>query len=131
LGQLSDIATQQTLRHRGRLIRSDGTGILATFDAPGRAIRCAAAVRDAAVGCGVQFRAGIHTGEVDLVAAGVDGVSVELARDIAAVAQWAEILVSRTVKDLVAGSGIEFADRGSHDLRGQPDAMPLHAVGRP
>jgi DNA-binding SARP family transcriptional activator/pimeloyl-ACP methyl ester carboxylesterase len=130
LGQLCDIAIQQTRRQRGRLIRSDGTGILATFDVPGRAIRCAAAVRDAAAGCGLQFRAGIHTGEVDLVADGVDGVSVEHARDIAALAQWAEILVSRTVKDLVAGSGIEFADRGSHDLGGQSDARPLYAVGR-
>src|SRR5579859_6516389 len=92
--------------HRGRLISGDGEGILATFDAPGQAIRCAAAVLRDAAADGIQIRAGIHTGEVDLVGEGIAGLSVRITDRVAALARPAEILVSRTVRDLVTGSGI-------------------------
>jgi DNA-binding SARP family transcriptional activator/pimeloyl-ACP methyl ester carboxylesterase len=114
--------------HRGRLIRTTADGILATFDAPGQAIRCAAAVRDDAAAAGIPVRAGIHTGEVDLVGEEIAGLSVQITDQVAALARPAEILVSRTVKDLVAGSGITFAERGSHALNGPPDEWPLFAV---
>jgi hypothetical protein len=114
--------------YRGRLIRTTADCILATFDAPGQAIRCAAAVRDGAAAAGIQIRAGIHTGEVDLVGEDIAGTSVQITDRVAALARPAEILVSRTVKDLVAGSGITFAERGSHALNGPPDEWPLFAV---
>jgi pimeloyl-ACP methyl ester carboxylesterase len=114
--------------HRGRLIRTTADGILATFDAPGQAIRCAAAVRDDAAAAGSQVRAGIHTGEVDLVGEDIVGPSVQITARVAALARPAEILVSRTVKDLVTGSGIIFAERGSYALNGPPDEWSLFAV---
>ena len=114
--------------YRGRLIRTTADGILATFDAPGQAIRCAAAFREEAAAAGIQIRAGIHTGEVDLVGEDIAGTSVQITDRIAALARPAEILVSRTVKDLVAGSGITFAERGSHALNGPSDEWPLFAV---
>ena len=114
--------------HRGRLIRASGEGILATFDAPGQAIRCAAAVRDAAAAAGSQVRAGIHTGEVDLVGEDIAGPTVQITARVAALARPAEILVSRTVKDLVTGSGISFAERGSYALAEPPDEWSLFAV---
>ena len=124
-----DEETRELIRgHRGRLIRATANGILATFDAPGQAIRCAAAAREGAAAAGIQIRAGIHTGEVDLVGEDIAGLSVQITDRVASLAQQAEILVSRTVKDLVAGSGITFAERGSHALNGQPDEWPLFAV---
>jgi DNA-binding SARP family transcriptional activator/pimeloyl-ACP methyl ester carboxylesterase len=114
--------------YRGRLIRTAANGILATFDAPGQAIRCAAAVRDDAAAAGIGVQAGIHTGEVDLVGEDIAGLSVQITDRVAELARPAEILVSRTVKDLVAGSGITFAERGSHALNGPPDEWPLFAV---
>jgi hypothetical protein len=114
--------------HRGRLIRTTADGILATFDAPGQAIRCAAAVREGAAAAGIQIRAGIHTGEVDLVGEDIAGLSVQITDRVAALARPAEILVSRTVKDLVTGSGITFAERGSHALNGTSDEWSLFAV---
>jgi DNA-binding SARP family transcriptional activator/pimeloyl-ACP methyl ester carboxylesterase len=114
--------------YRGRPIRTTADCILATFDAPGQAIRCAAAVRDGAAAAGIQIQAGIHTGEVDLVGEDIAGTSVQITGRVAALARPAEILVSRTVKDLVAGSGITFAERGSHALNGPADEWPLFAV---
>jgi DNA-binding SARP family transcriptional activator/pimeloyl-ACP methyl ester carboxylesterase len=113
---------------RGRLINSTGDGILATFDGPGRAIRCAAAVRDDAAALGIPIRAAVHTGEVEFLGGDVIGMSVQIAAQVAALAQPAEILVSRTVKELVAGSGICFADRGNHELSGISAEWPLFAV---
>jgi class 3 adenylate cyclase len=105
---------------------------MATFDAPGRAIRCAAAIRQDAAARGIQVRAGIHTGEVDLTGDDITGTSMRITYSIAALAQPAEILVSRTVKDLVAGSGISFTSRGYHRLTGLPDEQwPLFAVTGP
>jgi DNA-binding SARP family transcriptional activator/pimeloyl-ACP methyl ester carboxylesterase len=114
--------------YRGRLIENSQAGLLATFAAPGQAIRCAAALRDEAAGRGVQIRAGIHAGEVDLAGDELDSPSVRIARCLAALAQPAEILVSRAVKDLVLGTGIAFADRGPHELSGVPDQWQLFAV---
>ena len=114
--------------YRGRLIGTTADGILATFDAPGQAIRCAAVVRERAAAAGIGIQAGIHTGEVDLVGEDITGLSVQIADRVAALARPAEILVSRTVKDLVAGTGITFAERGSHALNGPPDEWPLFAV---
>ena len=114
--------------HRGRLIRTGADGILATFDAPGQAIRCAAAVRDDAAAAGIGIRAGIHTGEVDLVGEDIAGLPVQITDKVAALAGPKEILVSRTVKDLVTGSGITFAERGSYVLSRPPDELPLFAV---
>ena len=101
---------------------------MATFDAPGQAIHCAAAIRDDAIAAGIQVRAGIHTGEVALAGEDIAGPSVQIADRVAALAQPAEILVSRTVKDLVTGSGIVFAERGSYPLNGPADEWPLFAV---
>jgi len=114
--------------HRGRLIRNRADGLLATFDAPGQAIRCAAAVLAHGAAAGIQVRAGIHTGEVDLVGEDIEGASVQITDRVAALARPAEILVSRTVKDLVTGAGITFAERGSHVLNGPSDEWPLFAV---
>jgi DNA-binding SARP family transcriptional activator/pimeloyl-ACP methyl ester carboxylesterase len=114
--------------HRGRLISTTAEGMLATFDAPGRAIRCAAAVREGAAAAGIQIRAGIHTGEIDLLGDDIAGASVQIADRVAALARPAEILVSRTVKDLVTGAGITFAERGSHVLNGPSEEWPLFAV---
>ena len=114
--------------HRGRLIKTTADSLLATFDAPGQAIRCAAAVLDDAAALGIQIRAGIHTGEVDLVGDDITGTSVQITNRVAALAGPAEILVSRTVKDLVTGSGISFTERGSHELSGAGDQWPLFAV---
>jgi class 3 adenylate cyclase len=110
------------------LIKSGQETILAIFEAPGQAIRCAAAAGDHAAALGIQIRPGIHTGEVDLVGEDIAGPSVRITARVAALARPAEILVSRTVKDLVTGSGIIFAERGSYALNGPPDEWSLFAV---
>ena len=120
--------SQQVRSHRGRLRESTARSILATFDAPGEAIRSAVAIRDDAARHGIQLRAGIHTGEVDLVSDEIRGICVDIVRRVTAWAQPAEILVSRTVKDLVVGSGVSFAGRGSHELTGTADRWPVFAV---
>jgi DNA-binding SARP family transcriptional activator/pimeloyl-ACP methyl ester carboxylesterase len=130
-GQLdvrSAAISQRVRSHGGRLHESTAQSILATFDAPGQAIRSAAALRDDASAHGIQLRAGIHTGEVELVGGDIRGISADIARRVTARAQPAEILVSRTVKDLVVGSGVSFAGRGSHELIGTADRWPLFAV---
>jgi DNA-binding SARP family transcriptional activator/pimeloyl-ACP methyl ester carboxylesterase len=124
-----DKTARQLVRcHRGRLISATADSILATFDAPGQAIRCAAAARDDAPAFGVAIRAGIHTGEVDLVGDDIAGTSVQATDRVTALARPAEILVSGTVKDLVNGSGISFAERDRQELSGGPDQSPLFAV---
>jgi DNA-binding SARP family transcriptional activator/pimeloyl-ACP methyl ester carboxylesterase len=122
------IASSRVRSHSGVVRSSNGERILATFDAPGQAIRCAAAIREDAATTGMRFRAGIHTGEVGLAGDGIAGLSVEIADRVAANAQPAEILVSRAVKDLVVGSGISFAERGSYALAANDDRLPLFAV---
>jgi class 3 adenylate cyclase len=115
-------------RHQGRLVKSTGDGLLATFDGPARAVRCACAIRDAVVPLGIEIRAGLHTGEIELLGDDVTGVAVNTGARVMSVATPGEVLVSRTVTDLVAGSGLSFAERGEHELKGVPGRWQLYAV---
>jgi DNA-binding SARP family transcriptional activator/pimeloyl-ACP methyl ester carboxylesterase len=122
-------AAEERIRsHRGRLITSSEASVLATFEVPGQAIRCAAALCGDAATAGTPVRAGIHTGEVDLVGADVAGLSVQITRRVTALAQPGEILVTRTVKDLVVGSGICFSERSAHQLTGTSDEWQVFAL---
>jgi class 3 adenylate cyclase len=122
--------TREELRHHGGTpVKSIGDGFLATFDGPARGIRCAQALTAAAHGQGVKIRAGLHTGECELLGDGdVGGIAVHIAARVSALAEADEVLVSRTVRDLVAGSGIQFEDRGRHVLKGVPDEWDLLAA---
>ena len=119
---------RETLReHRGREIDTAGDGFLAAFDGPARAIRCAAAVRERARAQGIDLRAGIHTGECEIIGDKLGGIAVHTGSRVADKAEPGEILVSQTVKDLVAGSGLQFAERGVHSLKGVPGEWRLYA----
>jgi class 3 adenylate cyclase len=113
---------------RGREVKTMGDGFLATFDGPARAIRCAEAIRAAAAELGLDVRIGLHTGEVEVRGDDIGGLAVHIGQRVSALAEPSEILVSSTVKDLVAGSGIEFDPRGEHELKGVPDSWRLFAV---
>jgi class 3 adenylate cyclase len=113
---------------RGREVNTAGDGLLATFDGPNRAIRCACAVRERLRPLGLQVRSGLHTGECELIGEDVGGIAVHIAARVAATAEPDEVLVSSTVRDLVAGSGLRFADRGMHGLKGVPDEWHLFRV---
>ena len=115
-------------RYRGREVKTTGDGFLATFDGPARAIRCALELPAALASLGIEIRAGLHTGEVEVRGEDVGGIAVHIAARVIAAAAPGEILVSRTVSDLVVGSGIEFADRGAHTLKGIPGEWHLFAV---
>jgi class 3 adenylate cyclase len=115
-------------RFRGREVDTAGDGFLATFDGPARAIRCATAIRGAVERLGLTTRAGLHTGECELHGNNVSGLAVHMGARVAALARPGEVLVSSTVKDLVAGSGIEFDDRGVHELKGIPGDWRLYAA---
>jgi pimeloyl-ACP methyl ester carboxylesterase len=114
--------------HRGNEVKTMGDGFLATFDGPARAIRCACAIRDQLSGIGVEVRAGIHTGEVELIGADVAGMAVNIGARVGALAGSGEVLASSTVRELVVGSGIEFDERGTHELKGAPGSWRLFAV---
>jgi class 3 adenylate cyclase len=118
----------EVLRFRGGLVKTTGDGVLATFDGPGRAIRCSWAIRDSARTIGIDVRAGLHTGEIELIGDDVAGIAVHIGARVLAQAGGGEVLVSSTVKDLVAGSGINFSERGEHELKGVPGAWRLFAV---
>ena len=118
----------QLKRFQGREIATTGDGFLATFDAPGRAIHCGKAICDGARGLDLDVRVGLHTGEVEARGADIGGISVHIGARVAAAAEASEVLVSRTVTDLVAGSGIEFNDRGEHELKGVPGTWRLFSV---
>ena len=105
-----------------------GDGFLATFDGPARAIRAATAARDAVRALEVEIRAGLHTGELEVMNGDIGGIAVNIGARVGALAKAGEVLVSRTVTDLVAGSGIEFDDRGTHALKGVPGEWQLYAV---
>jgi class 3 adenylate cyclase len=122
------VVRQQLERFGGSIIATTGDGFLARFDGPARAIRCACAVRDAVNGLGLDVRAGVHTGEVELREGDVAGIGVHIGARIGALAEAGEVLVSRTVVDLVAGSGIEFSDRGEHELKGIRGTWQLFSV---
>jgi class 3 adenylate cyclase len=115
-------------RYRGREVKTLGDGFLATFDGPGRAVRCATDLRDSLRSLGLQVRAGLHTGEVELKGEDISGIAVNIGARVGASAEPGEVLVSQTVKDLVAGSGLDFADRGEHDLKGVPGPWRLWSV---
>jgi class 3 adenylate cyclase len=121
---IDDIVTT----YRGQVQKRLGDGILATFDGPARAVRCAVAIRDALAAHEVVVRAGLHTGEIELRADDVTGMAVHTGARVAALAGVGEVLVSSTVKDLVAGSGISFVERGEHGLKGVPGSWKLFAV---
>jgi class 3 adenylate cyclase len=115
-------------RHRGREVKTIGDGFLATFDGPARGIRCATSAREAVRDLGIEIRAGLHTGEVEVMGDDIAGIAVNIGARVGAAAGPGEVLVSRTVTDLVAGSGIGFADRGVHALKGVPGEWQLYAV---
>jgi class 3 adenylate cyclase len=117
-------------RFRGREVKTLGDGCLATFDGPARAIRCGHAIAQAARSSGLEVRVGLHSGEVELIDDDVGGIAVHIAARLGAIAAAGEVLVSSTVKDLVAGSGIRFEDRGTKRLRGIPDEWRLFAAAR-
>jgi class 3 adenylate cyclase len=122
------LARELVHREGGRLVKTTGDGVLAIFDGPGQAIRCAAALREALRPLGLEIRAGLHTGEVERRGDDVGGIAVHIGARIMGVAAPGEVLVSRTVRDLVAGSGIALEGRGTHALRGVGDEWPLFAL---
>jgi class 3 adenylate cyclase len=115
-------------RFRGRELDTAGDGFFAAFDGPVRAIRCAEAIRTAVGGLGIELRAGLHTGECRVIDGKVGGIAVSIGARITGLAGPSEILVSQTVRDLVAGSGLDFTDRGAHDLKGVPGTWRVYAV---
>jgi pimeloyl-ACP methyl ester carboxylesterase len=122
------LAQQMVEKHRGVLVKNTGDGILATFDGPGRAVRCALAFGTAAQQIGLPLRAGLHTGEIELRGRDIGGIAVHAAARVMAQSQPSEVLVSRVVTDLVAGAGLKFAERGSHELKGLPGRWDLFAA---
>lgn len=119
---------EQLSRFDGREVKTTGDGFLAAFDGPGRAIRCAEAITKGTESLGIPVRTGLHTGECEVRGEDLGGLAVHIAARVGALAGPGEVLVSRTVADLVAGSGIEFHDRGAHELKGVPNTWNLFAV---
>lgn len=117
-------------RFRGRLVKNTGDGCLATFDGSGRAIRCALAISDESQRMGLEIRAGLHTGEIELIEQDIGGLAVHIAARVLVQAQANEVWLSRTVKDLVVGSGFEFSERGDFSLKGIPGEWRLFTVQR-
>lgn len=128
LARHDELAKTQIESHRGRLWKMTGDGVLATFDAPGRAIRCALGLDKALSELGLRMRAGLHTGEVELRGNDVGGIAVHLAARLCTLAGAGEALVSRTVTDLVTGSGIRFRERGVHSLKGVPGEWQVYVA---
>ncbi len=124
------LVRRELTRFRGREIDTAGDGFFATFDGPARAVRCACAISDAVRSLGIEIRAGLHTGECEVMGEKVGGIAVHIGARIAAHAAAGEVLVSNTVKDLVAGSGLSFGDRGAQSLKGVPGDWRLFAVER-
>jgi len=128
IGRHHALVRQALERFRGHEVDTAGDGFLATFDGPARAIRCACEIRDGVRALGLEIRAGLHTGEIELADGGIRGIAVHTAARVAAEASPGEVLVSSTVRDLVAGSGIAFEDRGPHTLKGVPEEWRLFTV---
>jgi class 3 adenylate cyclase len=122
------VVRSQLNRFRGREVNSTGDGFLAMFDGPQRAIRCAMAIRDAVQALGIQVRAGLHTGECEIRGDDIGGIAVHIGARVSALAGPNEVLVSRTLRDLVIGSGLEFEDHGAHQHKGVPGEWQLSAV---
>jgi class 3 adenylate cyclase len=128
LGNYYAAVRKELTAFRGREVKTTGDGLLATFDGPGRAIRCASSIHERVRPLGLQIRSGLHTGECELIGDDVGGIAVHIAARVAATAGPGEVLVSSTVKDLVAGSRLRFADQGTCTLKGVPDEWRLYAV---
>jgi class 3 adenylate cyclase len=128
LDRHDDAVARQLERYKGVAVKHTGDGMAATFDGPARAVTCACAIRDALRGIGLEIRAGLHTGEVERRGEDISGLGVHIAARVASLAGPSEVIVSRTVTDLVVGSGIEFDDRGAHELKGVPGEWQLFAV---
>jgi class 3 adenylate cyclase len=128
LDRHDDMVRQQLLRFRGQEVKNLGDGFMATFDGPARAVRCAASISASVRPLGIAVRSGLHTGEVELKRDDVAGIAVHIAARVAAEAQAGETVVSSTVRDLVAGSGLRFQDRGIRALKGLPEEVHLYRV---
>jgi class 3 adenylate cyclase len=124
-----DLRSQQLItRFGGQFVKHTGDGVMATFDGPARAVQCAQNIRDTLAGSGLPIRAGLHTGEVERRSDDLGGIAVHIAARVAALAGEGEVLVSRTVRDLVVGSGLDFEDRGAHELKGVPEDWQIYAA---
>jgi class 3 adenylate cyclase len=128
LARHDELARREIERHRGRYIDSTGDGLLATFDGPARAVRCAQALAAAVGELGLDVRAGCHTGEIELAGDRIRGLAVHIGARVGSLARAGEVLVSSTVKDLTAGSGLQYEDAGEHELKGVPDQWHLYRV---
>ena len=128
LDRHDDTVRQQLARFRGQEVKNLGDGFMATFDGPARAVRCAASICESVRPLGISIRSGLHTGEVELKRDDVAGIAVHIAARVAAEAEAGETVVSSTVRDLVAGSGLRFRDRGIRALKGLPEAVHLYSV---
>jgi class 3 adenylate cyclase len=128
LDRFEDTVRRSLVTHRGELVSRAGDGILATFDGPARAVRCAGDIRDAVRRAGLDVRCGLHTGEVTRRNGDVAGIAVHIGARVSSAAAPGEVLVTRTVRDLVAGSGIVFDERGEHSLKGVPESWELYAA---
>jgi class 3 adenylate cyclase len=124
------LVRREISRHRGHEVRTMGDGFLATFDGPARSIRCALAINEGVEALGLQVRAGLHTGEVEMADDDLSGIAVHIASRVATMAKPGQVLVSNTVRDLVAGSNIRFHDEGSHSLKGLTESVRLFAAER-
>jgi class 3 adenylate cyclase len=122
------VVRSQLSRYRGREVNTAGDSFLATFDGPQRAIRCAMSIRDAVRPLGIEVRAGLHTGECELRADDIGGIAVHIGARVCRLAQASEVLVSGTLRDLVIGSGLQFDERGVHELKGVPGEWRLFAL---
>jgi class 3 adenylate cyclase len=131
LGNHHFLVRKELARFRGREVDTAGDGFLATFDGPARAVRCACNIRDSVHQLGIEIRAGLHTGEVELMGDKIGGVAVHIGARVSAAARANEVLVSSTIKDLVVGSGLRFIDRGTQVLKGVPDEWRLFEVMQP
>jgi class 3 adenylate cyclase len=130
LRQHHEYVRRQLAVHQGIERDTAGDGFFVTFDGPARGVRCALAIGSTLRELGLEIRAGVHTGEVELTHEGVGGIAVHIGARVAAIAGASEVLVSSTVKDLVAGSGLTFEDAGEHELKGVPDRWHLYRVLR-
>jgi class 3 adenylate cyclase len=128
LDRFEDTVRRSLVTHRGELVSRAGDGILATFDGPAPAVRCAGDIRDAVRRAGLDVRCGLHTGEVTRRNGDVAGIAVHIGARVSSAAAPGEVLVTRTVRDLVAGSGIVFDERGEHSLKGVPESWELYAA---
>ena len=128
LDQHDSLVRRQVEGYRGRFVRSTGDGVLATFDGPARAVSCGCEIRDGVRSFGLDVRIGVHTGEIEIRGDDIGGIAVHIAKRVEALADTGQVLVSRTVTDLVTGSGLEFEDCGEHRLKGVPGTWRLYAV---